>query len=203
VQPNEWVYLVGSPKSIQPKEVTISAEEGVSFKIESDTSTIPDKITYKIDTVKPNHEYKLSVSPKTDQIGRYTGYVDLKTDNPKKKDIRVRVTLDIKGEIEYFPAIINYGLLDLKLMAGKKNELKRTIFISKTTGDGLKISGFEIDKNLFEASLKEVEKEKKYSLELLTKIENLKPGETKKDIIITTNSASMPKITIPVVINAK
>ena len=88
-------YLGGFADDAIERVVTIRANNPASLLLEPMSFSLPDKVEYRIETVKEGRSFKIFFRNKSAAKERYNGFLKLKTNYPDKPIITIRVVGNI------------------------------------------------------------------------------------------------------------
>lgn len=99
VKPGSRVMLQGYAGDKISKKVTITSLEEKPFEITDITSTIEDKIKYKLKKIEKDKEYSLEIKTRSGIKESFRGKVVLKTNSQKKPEIDIFVMGKVQGKV--------------------------------------------------------------------------------------------------------
>ncbi len=94
-----YLYFAGLSDSVITKTVRIEGRDQDPIRLEALSFDLEDKLIYRIDEVRPGHEYHVHVSTIPGRAGTYLGALELRTNHPKKPTLTIR----IRGRIKKAP----------------------------------------------------------------------------------------------------
>ena len=214
VQPNDMVSFDGKKGQIQPTTVTVLSSSNEVFDIISaDTNDTHYKVVVA-PNLKPEGDkpapkapkakagtvasgmasYTVTITPAADlPIGRGNAQVTLKTSNPKAAEVIIRISSNVRGEIDVLPERVT-----LRLGAAQPEAAKvQHVAIRKREGAPLKILGVESSNPALKTTLKTVTEGQEYDLEV--KYDGPAPTAVlNADITIKTNDPAQAAIKVTV-----
>ncbi len=152
-------------------------------------------------TIVPGKEFEVTVVASTDAApGRYKGYVELLTNRPDHPPLRVVVNLIVKGEIHVEPETVDFGRISIE--AVRRNPklagyLTQTMALNKRKGS-LKILRIESDLGFLIPEFTPAGPSASFRLDLRLMPERLVPGPISGSVTITTDDATVQRLSIPV-----
>lgn len=121
-------------------KVTITSLDEEPLEITQITSTMDDKIKYKLETIEKGKVYNLEIMTSSGIKKSFLGYVLLKTNNQKVPEFKIMVTGKVdKKEIKVAPEYLYFGIIDAGKDSIDPNSLERTITVSGMRENGLTI----------------------------------------------------------------
>jgi hypothetical protein len=201
VKPRRSVYLLVKPGQTARKTLTVQAQDGEEVKLLGGKTGLEDVIKFKIKEVQPNKQYQVIVENKTEKIGKYGGYLELFTSNEKKPIIKIRVSVDIQGEIIASPPGIVFGNIDPKKSPG--TVFKRKTFIRRQDLKEFQLAGAKYDEKRYDVQIKELQKGKVYEAEIFLRPEGFKKGAYDDVLLLKTNVESQPVVKIPIKVSIR
>ena len=177
------------------KVVTITAHEDEPLILEPAELSLPDQVAYELETVEKGKTYRVilrNISPKED---RYSGFLTIKTNYPKKPEITVRFLGFIKGDLEVKPETIDFGRIESTRLKGPEAggaSYQRACTLTLSRGDGLKIEKIDINRELFETEVKEIKVGTNYRIHVRLRPEKLPTGMLNEKMTIYTNLKDVP-----------
>ncbi|GAX59554.1 2-nitropropane dioxygenase [Candidatus Scalindua japonica] len=173
-------------------EKTITVTSDSDFKINKVAPSTP-LLNASITEVNAN-KYTIKVTSKgSDKIGRFSGVINLETDNSLQPKVTIPVFGEITGDITTYPKRIYYGKV-------KKGEGRVQKVFVKLNKENIQISGVKINPDYLSAEI--IENYKKNNLQFLIEVrlhENAAVGKLNGLLEINTSSKVQPVIKVPIV----
>jgi len=163
--------------------------------------SIPDKVEVKLQETQKGRTYELKVRNKVKGKARYKGQVKLTTNYPEKPEVVVKITGNIRGQLEVSPGILSFGRMSQERLGQLKNDsrvITRSITIRLNTGNDLKIRKMELERSLFRVSTKEVQRGQVVQVVVEPILEKLKKGVNKDHLKIYTNQKGREVLEVPI-----
>lgn len=183
--PSTQVMLKGFAGDKVKNKVTITSLEEQPFKITDITSTIEDKIKYKLKTMEKEKVYSLEIKTRSGIKESFQGKVVLKTNSLKKPQLDIFVMGKVQSQIKT-PNLVFFGIIDTSKEVIDPNSLKRTIMVRSTRGDGLSIKKIEPSTDWITAEAENNQKGEKYSIIIKLDKNRLPKGKFQEKIKIRT-----------------
>lgn len=176
----------------QEKTVTVKSQTGASFKIEKTTSS--NKFVNSSLTKDNNGEYALKVTLNEGlKMGRFSGSIQLKTDNKKQPKIKIPFFGEIIGDITTYPKRIYYGTVK------KGEELTQKIFV-KINNNNAKILSTKISPDFLSTkTIERLEENNPHYLIEVTLTKDADIGKLDGILELHTNSKLQPVMKIPII----
>jgi hypothetical protein len=149
----------------------------------------PSKIMVKMPSIIPSgKEGYVHIFLDSAHIqGRHVFEVIIHTNDPRQPE----TLLSVKGYVQWPVEILPRPVALMK--ATKGESAKRKLTIVNHTGTPMIIKMVEFDKDIFQVETKEIEKGKKFELNVASRL-NAPLGEHRKQIVIHTNIPEAPKV---------
>jgi len=176
------------------KKVSITSLEEQPLKITDVTSSIEDKIKYKLKTIKEGKEYSLEIETRSGIKESFKGKVALKTNSPKKPAIELSVMGKIKREVKVTPQHLHFGIIDTKKGNIDTESLKRTITINKVRGNNLILEKIEPSSDWIMKEIETNQKGEKYIIVIKLDKNKLPRGKFKEKIKIYTKHRNLSEV---------
>jgi hypothetical protein len=125
------------------KKLTITSLDEQPLKIMDITSTIEDKIKYKLKTIEKDKAYSLEIKTRSGIKESFRGKVVLKTNSPKKPQLDISVMGKVQSQTKLAPQFIYFGIIDTSKEVIDPNSLKRAVMVNTIKGDDLVIENIE------------------------------------------------------------
>ena len=150
-----------------------------------------EHVTTQIQTVEQGRRYKVQLNA-TDRvdIGRQSGTITLHTDSADDPEVKVPLTLIVRGNLTLVPEQLSYGLVN------QGDQRNKTITVSSTK-EGLKIKKASCDLDFFTTEIVPKEEGKSYQISV-TIGSNPPVGQFKGKLMIETNDSLQPTMEVPV-----
>ncbi len=191
--------ITTSPGKINFGSVYLGAETDKTITVSSDSSFIIKKITPSKPflnasiTEKKESEYTIKITSKgNNEIGRYSGVINLETDNKIQPKLKIPFFGDTMGDITTYPSKIYYGHVK------KGKERVQRVFV-KFNKEKLEILDVKVTPDYL--STKIIENYKKNNAQFLIEVklhENAAIGKIKGLLEINTDSKAQPNIKVPI-----
>ncbi len=167
-------------------KLTITSLEEQPFKITDITSTIEDKIKYKLKTMEKEKVYSLEIKTHSGIKESFQGKVVLKTNSLKKPQLDIFVMGKVQSEIKVAPNFVYFGIINTSKEVIDLNSLKREVMVSNARGDGLTIGKIEPSAGWITAEVENNQKGEKYSIIIKLDKNRLPKGKFQEKIKIHT-----------------
>lgn len=198
VQPSPHIAFRGTAENVSPASVDLVAATGQTFRVLDVESNLQGKVGYELETVREGNHYRLKVVNRLDQ-GNYSGYLKVRTDQPQKPEIMLRVSGFIEGEVRVQPQTLMVGR-----MGPQQPARTGKVRVTNNRQKPFKITKITYDRDLLEVVEEPVPNEPAYSLEIRPRIDKLAVGERRQTVVtIETDAKPSEKYEIQVhVMNA-
>jgi hypothetical protein len=92
-----YVYFSGLSDKKVTKTVKVRAEESRPLKLEEDSFSLGNKVTYTIEEVEPGKLYRIHFTSIPGAPGNYSGALKLKTGYPEKPLLHIPIRVNLHG----------------------------------------------------------------------------------------------------------
>ena len=168
------------------KKVTITSPEEQPLRITDITSTIEDKIKYKLNTVEKGKEYSLEIKTHSGIKESFRGKVALKTNSQKKPELELIVMGTLQKEIKVAPQHLYFGTIDTQKGISDTKSLTKTAIVSSVRESGLIIEKIESSSEWIMAEIETNQRGEKYTIIIKLDKNKLPKGKFKEKIKIHT-----------------
>jgi len=167
------------------KKLTIASLEEHPFKITDITSTIDDKIKYKLKTKEKGKEYVLEIKNRSTKEGTFRGKIVMTTDSKKKPRVTLSVISRLQQEVMVKPASLSFGTIDTASENFNAEKLSKEVTLRDIRGDGLVIKKVKSSSDWI--TTENIKKGKKYTIVITLDKDKLPKGDFEEKIDIHTN----------------
>lgn len=178
-------------------KVTIASLVEQPLKITDLTSTIDDKIKYKLKTVREGKEYSIEVKTKSGIKQAFDGKISIKTNNDKKPELHLFVMATVKNGVDVSPRRLNFGVIDTQEGALEATVLTDQLVVNKLSGDNLIIEKIEPSADWIVTETKIDQKGEQYTI-LITldknKLPKIQKGKFNEKITIHTKHSKISEV---------
>jgi len=168
-------------------KLTITSLEEQPLKITDITSTIKDKIKYKLKTIEKGKVYNLEIKTSSGIKESFQGKIVLKTNSQKKPELEIAVIGTLEKEITAAPEYLYFGIIDAGKDTVDPNSLERTITVSRVREHGLTIEKVEPSANWITAETETNKKGEKFTLIVKLDKNKLQKGQFREQVKIYTH----------------
>jgi hypothetical protein len=177
--------------------LTITSLVEQPLKITDITSTIGDKIKYKLTTVKEGKEYSLEVKTKSGIKKPFDGKLSIKTNNEEKPEIEIFILATVKNGVDVSPRFLDFGAINTQDGAHATTVLTNQLVVNKLSGKNLTIEKIEPSSDWIVTETKTDRKGEQYTI-LITldknKLSKLPKGTFKGNIKIHTKHSKIIEV---------
>ncbi len=167
--------------------MTITSLEDQPFIITDVSSTVDDKIKYKLKTIEEGRQYVLKVKNRSGKQGMFRGKIVLKTNSQKKPHITIPLYVSLKGDVNINPGTVSFGTIDTNNINFKTTSYKRRVVLRDARGKGLTIKKVKTSSDWITAETKQKKEGKQYIIEITLDKDKLPRGQFEEKIKIRTN----------------
>lgn len=155
----------------------------------------------KIEEQEPGKLFRLEVTvPASTPVGRYQEALLVHTDDPVRKRLHIEVNILVKPDIFLAPENVDFGRIDLRLMAKDPSLLdlvRQTVVINRREGQ-MTIQSATSDIPFLTISTEPAGASQSFRLETGLDQDKLKPGTFTGNLVLKTDDPELPQLTIPV-----
>jgi hypothetical protein len=148
------------------------------FYITGVESNLEEKVAYRLETVEEGKQYRLMVSNRLQQ-GSYSGIIKLHTDLAQKRDVSIRITGLIQGEISVNPKSIPVGKL-----AAQQPVRSAKVQVINNRNSPFQITGLTYDQRLIQVSQQPLPNQAGFSLDVTPVMQNIPVGDRQQTTLI-------------------
>lgn len=152
-------------------------------------STVDDKITYELNTLKEGKTYNLEVHTRSGMKESFRGKIALKTNSQNKPEIALIVLAQLIREVVAAPPYLYYGIIDTTKETIDPKSLERSVQVSRARGDKLTIEKLETSVEWIKTEIIPDEKGKTYTIVITLDKERLPKGNLKEKVKINARYA--------------
>lgn len=187
----------GKPKSAS---IDIINHRTVPLKIQNVESQ-SNRFVTDLETIEPGEHFRLrlTVLP-TAPVGRSRSLITLATADPERPLLKIPANIRINERVYTFPDHLDFGALQPAYLKGKLERLSsvaQTLMVYQLGGENFKISA-QSDLPFLDLHPVRSRFGDRYQIEVTVLPDNMEVGEFSGSIVITTNDAEFPEITVPV-----
>ena len=199
VEPSSRIFLSGIEGEEIRRVIQIRAADDRPLEITGIETNLGSLIDYKLNRKEDSHQYELEVALKSTGKRVTSGFLQLATNHPLKKQLKLRVLVRITPELEVRPARMTFSE---KSIAGNKfNQYKRLLTVVNNRGKPFRIRALHYNKEYFEIRpLKPIDDpSSKHQFEIVALMERLPSGSVglEDSLIIETDANSATELKVP------
>jgi hypothetical protein len=170
------------------QQITISAAVDETLAITDLSSTIDDKIEYKLTAVKKDKEYLLDIKTRSGIEEPFRGKILLKTNSKKKPQIDLMVMGSLENAIKVSPQYLYFGIIDTGKEAADPMSLQRTAVMNQLREQTFTIKDIKTGKEWISATAESKEQVKDYTITIKLDKNKLPKGNFRETVTIYTES---------------
>jgi hypothetical protein len=186
-------------------KVTVVSDQPEPFTISKAVSAVP-YITASVRKLgegelvagkqKSQYEVTLTLTDKA-PVGPINTEVVLKTDNPKAKEVPIRVFGVVRALLHVTPSQLQFGSVEAASSPGRN-----VLIVNNREGEAVQITGVEINDPAFEAKAMTIEEGRRYQVTVTVK-PDATPGTRDAMLTIHTTDPQFSTLQVPVRANLK
>lgn len=192
--PHNRIQLFGYEGDRLKEKATISSFEEEALEITDITSTIDDRIEYKLKTIKEGREYTLEVENRSTQEESFNGKIILKTNSRHKPHIIFDVSGRLKKGVVAQPRALYFGNIDMSQDNVNPTILTKDMKIKDVRGDGFTIKKIKPSSKWIKAEERKQEKDNQYTIDVTLDKDKLPKGAIQEEIKIYTSYKGEPLV---------
>jgi len=194
ITPHNRINIIGFEGDKITQEVTITSLEEHPFEITDITSTLDDKIKYKLKTGKKGREYTIKVTNRSTQEGSFNGNMVVKTDSKKKPHIVLTVSGKLRKEVAVRPATLTFGTVDTAKDNSDVKRAARKVQLIDVRKKGFTIKKVKPSSSWIKTEVEIKNENKLYVLHVTLDRDELPKGKFEETIEIYTSYKRKPLI---------
>lgn len=174
------------------KKITITSFEKDPLEITDITSTVDDKIKYKLKTVEKGRQYILEAENRSTEAGSYSGQMILKTTSRKKAHLTLLVNSNLRKEVAVLPKKLFFGTINKAEDLDRK--LTRTATLRDVRGDGFSVKKIKSSSKWIVAEIEPQAEKKNYTLRISLDKDALPQGTINETVTLSTSYKGEPLV---------
>jgi len=181
-------------------KVTVVSDQPEPFTISKAVSTVP-YITASVRKLgegelvagkqKSQYEVALTLTGKA-PVGPINAEVVLKTDNPKAKEVPIKVFGVVRALLHVTPSQLQFGSVDAANSPGRN-----VLLVNNREGQAVQVTGAEVNDPAFEAKIMTIEEGRRYQVTVTVK-PDATPGTRDAVLTIHTTDPDFSTVKVPV-----
>ena len=205
VEPGPKILLRGIVGEDIRRVVHIRAADNRPMEISKITTTLGSAVDYKVSSKEAGKQYDLEVVSKSTGKKTASGFITLHTNHPEKKELKLRVFVRVRPELQVWPGRI---VLQERVGAeGKAMVNKRLLTIRNNRSKNFQIRELSYNQEYFRVrSLAKVDKPaNRYQFEVEALTDRLPAGrvEFHDTLIIKTDGSRTKELKVPMTIRLR
>lgn len=194
IVPHNRINLLGFEGDTAKAQITITSYEEEPLEITDITSTVDDKIKYKLKTIEKGKKYTIEAQNRSKEQGSYRGQMVLKTSSKKKPHIVLAVNGNLRKEVAVVPAKLSFGTINTAGEEFTARKLVKTTTIRDIRGDGFAVKKVKSSGKWMVAELEPHKDKKQYTLRLTLDKDKLPQGIFNETITVYTSYKKKPLV---------
>ena len=163
IEPHTRINLLGFEGDTVKHEVTLTSFEEEPMEITDITTTVDDKIKYKLKAIEKGKKYTITAQNRSKEQGSYSGQMIVKTTSKKKPHIVFTVTGKLRKEVAVQPAKLFFGTITLAEENFDPTQLTKTTTLRDVRGDGFTVKKIKSSSKWIATEIEPHEKKKRLS----------------------------------------
>jgi hypothetical protein len=195
------VHLRGAVGDKLEQVVRVQGEKEEPLMVKLASVSIPDKLGVELRETEKGRGYEVKIQNKVAGEATYAGQVKLTTNYPEKPELVIRVSVNVRGPVEVRPKALNFGRMSeerLEQLKTNNRFLRRPVTVVLNTGDDLNVSKVELEKSLFKAVPKPVQRGRLVQIVVEPILEKLQKGLNQDRLKIYTNQKDSEVLEVPI-----
>ena len=194
IVPDNRINLLGFEGDTIKHQITITSFEEEPFEITDITSTVDDKIEYKLKTIEKGKEYTIEAQNRSREQGSYSGQMVLKTSSKKKPHIVLSINGNLRKEVTVVPAKIFFGAINTAGEEFNTGQLIKTTTLRDVRGDGFTVKKVKSSGKWMVAEIEPHKDKKQYTLRVTLDKDTLPQGIFNETITVYTSYKKKPLV---------
>lgn len=199
MKPSTRVTLKAYHGEKAAQQLIIASMVDEPFTITELSSSIDDKIEYKLTPVVKDKEYRLDIKTRSGIEESYRGKISLKTSNKKKPQIDIMVAASAETALRVSPQYFYFGIIDTSKEAADPGSLQRTALLHEVRDNIVTIKDIKTSKEWITAAADTKEKGKGYTITIKLNKDKVPKGNFRETVTINTESEKKSDAVILVV----
>ncbi len=187
---------------LQPvtEKVVVVTELEKPFKITGVTSSVP-YITSQVRALeegerlegKQARQYEVALTlAENAPVGPVNAEITIATDNPKAKEVPVRVFGVVRALLQVTPTQLQFGQVEASMQPGRN-----VVVVNNREVEPVQVTGAEVNDPAFEAAVLTIEDGRRYQVTVTVK-PDASPGSRDASLTIRTTDPQFPTLQVPV-----
>jgi hypothetical protein len=205
VDPPSRVFLNGIEGEEIRRVVHIRAADDQPLEITGIETNLSSVIDYKLNRKEEGRQYELELVVKSTGKRVSSGFLQLATNHPVKKELRLRVLVRVTPELEVRPARMTFR--ERSQTGGKSKHYKGVLTVVNNRGTPFRVRAFHYNEEYFEVRpLKPIGKPaSRHQFEIVALMERLPSGSSglEDTLVIRTDATSAAELKVPMKIQVE
>jgi hypothetical protein len=176
------------------QQLTITSFVEEPLEITDITSTVDDKIKYKLKTIEKGKKYTIEAQNRSEEQGSYRGQMVLKTTSKKKPHIVLSINGNLRKEVAVVPKKLSFGTLNTAEEEFNTRKLTKTTTLRDVRGDGFTVKKVKSSGKWMVAEIEPHKKKKQYTLRVTLDKDTLPQGSFNETITVYTSYKKKPLV---------
>ena len=194
IVPHNRINLLGFEGDTVKHQITITSFEEDPLEITDITSTVDDRIKYKLKTIEKGKKYTVEAQNRSKEQGRYSGQMVLKTSSKKKPHIVLAVNGNMRKEVAVAPGKLFFGTINTAEEEFAARKLTKTTTLRDIRGDGFTVKKVKSSGKWMTAEIEPHKKKKQYTLRVTLDNDALPQGSFDETITVYTSYKKKPLV---------
>jgi hypothetical protein len=194
ILPHNRINLLGVEGDTVEHQVTITSFEEEPLEITDITSTVDDKIKYKLKTIEKGKKYAIEAQNRSKDQGSYSGQMVLKTSSKKKPHIVLSINGNLRKEVAVAPTKLFFGTINPAQEGFATRKLIKTTTLRDIRGDGFTVKKVKSSGKWMVAEIEPHKNKKQYTLRVTLDKETLPQGSFNETVTVYTSYKKEPLV---------
>jgi hypothetical protein len=198
----QYAWLNGIVGDTVENVVRLRGQKKASLIVRLASVSIPDKVDVELKEVEKGRGYELKIRNKVQGEAKYAGEVKLTTNYSERREIRIKVSGNIRPPIEAKPKTVSFGRMSLEhVQMWRKNGImiRRPVTVILNKGSDLRINKAELERALFRVvSIRPLQPGRTVQLQIEADSGKLKKGLNVDHLRIYTNQTDGQILEVPI-----
>ena len=194
IVPHNRINLLGFEGDTVKHQVTITSFEEEPFEITDISSTVDDKIKYKLKTIEKGKKYTIEAESRSKEEGSYSGQMVLKTSSKKKPHIVLSINGNLRKEVAVVPTKLFFGTINSAEEGFDTRELQKMTTLRDIRGDGFEVKKVKTSGKWMVAEVEPHKQKKQYTLRVTLDKNKLPQGSFNETVTVYTSYKKKPLV---------
>ena len=194
IVPQNRINLLGFEGDTVKQQITITSFEEEPLEITDITSTVDDRIEYKLTTIEKGKKFTIDAQNRSKEQGSFSGQMVLKTSSSKKPHVVIPINGNLRKEVAVVPTKLSFGAINTAEEGFNTRELTKTTTIRDVRGDGFTVKKVKSSGKWMVAEIEPQKGKKQYTLRVTLDKDTLPQGSFSETVTVYTSYKKKPLV---------